>query len=128
MRRRFARARKTARKSYSGFKARAKRRSGSKSSNGIKILDVYAIGYGAVRQYLAQLVQPLTSKLPFGGLADNIVMGAVNYGAYKFIPMPMVKEIAKKGLIIENAMVGAELVGMVQGNTSSGSNAGVTVL
>jgi hypothetical protein len=66
--------------------------------------------YGGLRSKVAQLVSPVTSKIPLGNYADEAVMGALSYfvakGKVKFIP----KEIGLAGLMIESAVIGQDVV------------------
>ena len=68
-----------------------------------------ALLYGAVRGYASNALAPLTSKIPLGGISDEVGMGILNYFLAKNTS-GMIKKIATKGLIIENAMLGAGLI------------------
>lgn len=76
--------------------------------------------YGAARSKVAQLLSPITSKVPLGNYADEAVMGALSYfvakGKVKFIP----KNVGLAGLMIESAVVGQDVV---NGNFAGGFGA-----
>ena len=123
----MARKRLFKRKSSRSFpKMKSYKKSGGKFSS-VKLIDLYAMLYGAGRQYIAQAVSPITAKIPLGNFADNIVMGGINYAAAKFIPIKLVKEVAMKGLIIENAMIGQEGAALALGKTNMSSNSGAQI-
>jgi hypothetical protein len=65
-----------------------------------------AMLYGAGRQMISAYIEPVTSKIPLGNIADEIGMGILSYVAYKNINMPLVKKAAYAGLIIESARLG----------------------
>lgn len=102
-----------ARRIRGGFK-RFARRSGSGSGNVMGTI-LGGVAYGAGRQYAANLVKPITDKVPMGNYADNIVMGAISYflakGKIPFLnKIPMARDIGKAGLVIESAMIGQEII------------------
>lgn len=114
-----------ARRSRSYAKAfTRKSRSRSSSGAGVKAIQFDAMLYGAGRSYLAQLISPLTSKIPFGGIADELGCGVIDYFVAKK-SSGMIKDIAMKGLVIENARLGEAIVqgglGSLTGQTGSGS-------
>jgi len=91
------------------FRKRASRR----KSTPIKAVQMEAIAYGAVRKFLSQLVSPVTEKVPMGQFADEAVVGASNYLIAKN-SSGMIKKVAMKGLIVENALIGSEITRTVQ--------------
>ena len=98
-------------------KAKSKRR--SKATTNPLSMILPAMGYGAVRGKVSQLIQPVTSKIPFGNLADEIGMGVLSYYAAKK-GKGMVKKLGQAGLIIESAQAGQTLVaGNLLGGTTS---------
>lgn len=114
------------------FKRKAKRRfspfrrSRSRSNNSSGSLTAVLVGgaaYGAGRQYVSNLVKPLTDKIPLGNVADNLVMGAICYFGAKKAPK-MLKPVFKAGLAIEAAMAGQDLMqnGLSSVSGSSQSN------
>jgi len=118
--RRKARSRKM-RTSYFGRKAKSRR--SSKGGSSVKLVQFDAMIYGAVREKVSNLVAPLTAKIPLGGIADEIAMGGINYLVAKNTS-GMLKDVAMKGLIIENARLGEALVsgglgGLLGGATQS---------
>ncbi len=93
-------------------------RRGSSSSSGMMNL-VYGAGYGALRQKLANLVQPLTDKIPLGNYADNVVMGLIALGAKKYTRNPTVHKVADAALYIEGALIGSEAVQGISSTTGT---------
>ena len=89
------------------------------SSSG-SLIQIDAMAYGAARQYLANLISPVTSMIPLGTFADEIGMGLVDWMVAKNVK-GFVGEIARKGLVIENSRVGEQLVGSL--GMSAGSSA-----
>lgn len=84
----------------------------SKSSGG-SFAPQKAIGggfiYGLARGKVANLISPLTSKIPMGQYADELGLGILNYyiakGKIKMIP----KNIGLAGLAIESFVVGQDI-------------------
>jgi len=113
--RRKARTRTIKTRTRTVFK-RAKRR--QSSSNNTKLFPVIlgGMGYGAGREYVSQLIEPITSKIPIlGNLADELGMGVLSYYMAKGkIPIigknKIVKEIGRAGLYIESARTGDYLL------------------
>lgn len=110
-------------KSRKSFRSFAKR---GGVGNSAALLQVDAMAYGAVRSYVSDLIKPATSMIPLGTLSDEVGMAAVNYLVAKNTS-GMMRNVALKGLVIENARVGEALVqgglGVITG-TSSGSTSG----
>lgn len=113
-RRRFMRK---ARRSFGGFRRRASK---SGSTENLLITAAAAGVYGATRPYIEQWIQPVTSKIPLGGYADEVALGTLGYfmakgklGSNKFV-----KSAGKAMLIIEAARVGS---GVSQGMIGSPS-------
>lgn len=99
-------------------KRKSKRRAAS--AGNVLIGQAFAAGlYGASRGYLNTLLAPIMSKIPGGKYADNIVLGTVSYFLAKHGKMPMLKRIGKAGLIVESAMLGADVVSGMN-NTNGG--------
>ena len=101
----YKKARRTAKKSF-GFES---------------IIQPDAMIYGAGRSYLSNLINPLTEKLPLGQFSDEGAMLLVNYIGVKFAPKGILKNVFKKGMIIENSLIGAGLIGMFNNNTNTSS-------
>ena len=91
-------------------------------SNKLQMLQMDALIYGATRGYVSNFLVPITSKIPLGGISDEVGMGILNYFIAKNTS-GMIKKIATKGLIIENAMLGA---GIVSGGLNLSSIGGQT--
>lgn len=115
------------------YKARGlfKRRRKSKGlGGGITGIVIGGVAYGAGRQYISNLIAPLTSKLPLGQYADNVAMGLVSWAlATGKIPLikkiPMSRDIGKAGLAIEAAFAGQDLLG--KSGTGGTGNSGVFI-
>ena len=102
-----------------GFKRFASKSGMGKSTN---LIQVDAMLYGAARQYVSNLIAPLTSKIPIAGnLSDEIGMGFIDWMLAKNTK-GFISEVAKKGLVIENARVGEGLIGGFGLGSSSNNN------
>lgn len=98
------------------------KRSRNKGSNKISIVQADAIIYGALRAKVSNALSPIIGKIPLGNLADEVGMGAIDYLIAKNTK-GMLRNIAMKGLIIENARVGEAIIdGSFLGNTTTSSN------
>ena len=109
------------RKSY--FKRRRKSKG---LGGGITGIVIGGVAYGVGRQYISNLIAPLTSKIPLGQYADNVAMGLVSWAlATGKIPLikkiPMSRDIGKAGLAIEAAFAGQDLLGK-SGTGGTGNN------
>jgi len=95
-----------ARRRKSAFSKKAKTRTktvfkriGSKAKKGFKgmlnDLPVMSFGYGLVRNDIAGMVTPMSSKLPFGELNDEIALGLSAYLVSKLVKgsTPIMKKI-----------------------------------
>jgi len=102
------------------FKRRTARRAGrssirrfgrSRRGNGslVKPIMLDAMAYGALRERMSSALVPLTSKIPLGTVADEVGMGILNYFVAKKAS-GMIRDIALKGLVIENARLGEAVV------------------
>jgi len=85
---------------------------------------LYGLGYGAVRNPIANAIQPLSSKLPFGQYNDEIAMIGVAWGAKTFFRNPMIAKAANVAMIAEAVSVGSQITaGTMQSNSGSFSGA-----
>jgi len=105
------------------YRTAPKRRRRSSKSQKVQAVQVDAMLYGAGRQYVSDLIKPLTSNIPLGAVSDELGMGLVNYMLAKNTK-GMVKKIAMKGLVIENARLGQAVVSGGLGSLTSGSSNG----
>lgn len=96
-----------ARTSYFGKKSKSRRSNSGGSS--VKLIQLDAMIYGAVREKTSNLIAPLVAKIPLGNIADEVAMGGINYLVAKNTS-GMIKDVALKGLVIENARLGEALV------------------
>ena len=91
------------------YRKAPKRRRSSSNSGKVQAVQFDAMIYGAGRQYVSNLITPLTSMIPLGAVSDELGMGIVNYMLAKNMK-GMIKKVAMKGLIIENARIGQTIV------------------
>lgn len=99
------------------------RRSSRKGSSALGWGFLVGAGvYGAVREKASNMLTPLTSKVPLGNVADEVVMGAINYFGAKNTS-GVVREIFKAGMTIEAARIG-ETIANGQLNMGGSSNVG----
>lgn len=99
-------------------KSRSRRKSGAVATTATL---VGAGVYGAARGALSNLLAPLTSRLPFGGVEDEVALLMLSMAASKGnLPLigkaKLVKDIGKAGVVIEAARIGDALGGgLLQG-------------
>lgn len=90
--------------------------------------------YGGIRARVSNALTPITSKLPFGDLTDEVAMGVLSYALAKGkIPIlnkwDLTKKIGVGGLIVESARVGEYTLGKIQPPLSPSNNlGGITIL
>jgi hypothetical protein len=118
---RFKRARRG--RSY-GFR-RGRKHSSAMSKGGVLWTIGGAMAYGAVREKLSNALAPVTSKIPLGNIADEVVLGGISYLAYTKISNPIVKKIAMGGLIVESARIGEAIANGQIGLGGSGAKSGL---
>lgn len=84
------------------------KRSKSKNRTGIDLMiDVlFPVAYGAGREFINDKLDPITSKVPLGVIADEAVLGTLAFIGHKKLKNPMAKKSLKNVLIIECASVG----------------------
>jgi len=77
-----------------------------------KLIQPDAMAYGAVRAPVSDMLKSVTSGIPvlntMGSIGDEVAMGLLCWFTAKKTS-GMLKKIAIKGLIVENAMLGAEI-------------------
>jgi hypothetical protein len=106
------------------IKSKSRRKSTSSGNGGIMALIGGAMIYGAFREKASDAIQPLTSKIPLGNIADEVVLGAAGYFAAKK-GTGIVKEIGKAALTIEAARIGEAVVNgqlNLSGNSQSSNS------
>jgi hypothetical protein len=64
--------------------------------------------YGAVREPAANFITPVTSKIPLGSVADELVLGLLGWFGYKK-GKGIVKDISLGALAIEGARIGEQI-------------------
>lgn len=107
--------RKSRSRRFSFFKRKGRSQSSLKPT---QIMVGGAI-YGVGRTYLSNMIAPITSKVPFGNLADNVVLGAIGYFAAKK-GRGLIKQVGISALAVESALAGQDLVGSGLNQTSGG--------
>ena len=105
-------------------KRRSTRRKGTSS---IMASLLGAVGYGAVRGYMNNLLAPLTAKVPLGAYADEAVLLSASYliakGKIPFLnKVKITRDIGKAGMMIEGASIGQMLMSGVNTGSISTSN------
>lgn len=94
----------------------------SKSKSGAYNPQKAVVGgfmYGLARPQVAKLLSPISSKIPMGQYADELIMGVLSWQIAKG-KVPMIpKNVGLSGLAIESFVVGQD-VG--SGNFSLGGN------
>lgn len=110
------------------FKMRSKR-SGRKGAAGAGNLGMrQALGgaiYGAARGYVSGMLEPVTSRVPLGGIADEVVMLVLSHQVAKRTTGAL-REAGKAGFYIESARLGQSVLsgeifsGMTTSQTSTG--------
>jgi hypothetical protein len=93
----------------------------SKKEN-VQALIMGSLAYGAMRQKASNALSPITSKVPLGDIADEVVMAGLSYLAMKK-GKGIIKNIGKAGLTIESARIGEALIngGFNFGNVAKSS-------
>lgn len=86
------------------------------SSNPLKVV-VPALAYGAARQHISNLAQPLTSKIPLGSYADEAAFGLAGYFMAKK-GRGMVRDIGVAMLTVEAASVGHQVINGMSGGSN----------
>jgi len=123
---RFRKVRRARAKSFGGRFKRVARRSGVGSSASLIQLD--AMIYGAVRAPISDKVQSMLPVAVLGGIGDEVAMGLVSWLVAKNTS-GMIRNVALKGLVIENARLGESLMSMSGlGNAIGGSSSNTQLL
>ena len=120
------RASKTTSYSTNKVKPMARRRSGFFRKKARQIVRqgptpmqtaIAAVAYGAVRQKTSAMIQPFTSKIPLGTVADELVLGTAGYFLAKKSKNKMLKAAGTAILTVEAARVGEAIAdGSLMGN------------
>lgn len=90
-------------------KRRVRRRSSSSSRKSLMKVAVAAGIYGVGRSFLSSFIEPVTSKLPLGSIADEAGMAGLSYIAARK-GRGVVKQAGEAGLVIEFSRIGQALV------------------
>lgn len=106
----MARFRRKARSRSFGrrFKSYARRAGVGKSAS---LVQLDAMIYGAVRAPISDKVSSLVPIPVIGTVGDEVVMGLLNWLVAKNTS-GMIRDVAIKGLVVENARLGEQIVGM----------------
>lgn len=114
----MARYKRKARRSYFKATRRAVTRVGMSPNSVI----LPAIGYGVARRYISNVVQPLTSMIPLGSYADELVLGGLGYWVAKKNLFGM-RKVGMAMLTVEAFSVGNQMGGTLMSPPSpSGSS------
>ena len=108
--------RKRSTRSFTNFKRRTKR-----AMSKPEAVIVPSMVYGGLREKASNLLSPISSKIPFGSIADEITMGFASYMLAKK-GKGMLKKVGIAGLTIESARLGEAIADGslgVFGNTTS---------
>lgn len=126
MARRTRKSRRT-RTFFSRFRKRSRSSSnGSRGVSGTELLG--AALYGATRNDIANMVTPLSSKVPVGTIGDELVIGGGAWFAKKYVRMPLLKSFLNSAMVVEAARVGAAVRdGSAFATASSSSNATIPI-
>jgi len=125
---RFLKLNSTNRKVKSRGVTMAKRKKSFKSfarKSAISGLAATVLGaglYGSLRERMSTALSPMLSKIPMGNISDEVGMGLVMILAKRFIgnKVPLVKDIANAGLVIESARIGVAIsTGQVMNSSSN---------
>lgn len=82
----------------------------SSSSNAkVEAIQFDAMIYGGARGYISDFLKPFTENIPFGSIVDELSMGVLDYFVAKNTK-GMARNIALKGLVVENARLGEAVV------------------
>lgn len=118
----MARFKRRAAKRSSPFFRKA-RRSVSKSGSNANLMTIAmtSAAYGFGRPYLEKAIAPITSKIPLGGYADEVVLGVAGYFAAKgkFGNNKLIKSLGTSVLVIEAARIGSSVGTSAIGSSSS---------
>lgn len=95
------------------YVAKKKKKSSRRSSNKMAGMAKYvgAGVYGALRERLSTALDPISQKVPLGAIADEATMLGALYLGDKVIgrKVPLVRDVAKAGMLIEAARIGETL-------------------
>jgi len=116
---------KKARRRFSA--ARVSRRSSRRSDGGGLMLTAGGAAiYGAARQRISDLAAPITSRIPLGGIADEVALGVGGYYLAKKSSMPLLKSIGRAAMTIEAARIGEAVATGSLGLGGGSSSQGIT--
>ncbi len=85
-----------------------RRRSAGLMKGKLTSIVLPAIIYGAVREKISNALTPITSKIPFGDIADEITLGAIGWFLSK--RSGLIGSIGKTALVIESARIGEAMI------------------
>jgi len=95
------------------------------SANKAQLIQMDAMAYGAIRAPVSNWVQSVVPLPVIGNVGDEVAMGLINWLVAKNTS-GMLRNIAVKGLVIENARLGESLTqGLMP--AVSGGNSGAYV-
>lgn len=116
--------RRSARRGF--FAKRSRSRSRRSGSGNPMAMIIPAMAYGAVREKISTALTPLTSKIPLGNIADEVVLGLAAYLVAKKTS-GLLSQVGKAALVIEAARIGEAAISGALGGMAS-SSTGVTMI
>jgi len=97
---------------------RTKRRYGQVKK--VNPIQLDAMVYGAGRGYMSNLISKYTQNVPILNISDEVALGVANYFIAKK-SKGMLKNIALKGLVVENARAGETALSLLTGGSRNES-------
>jgi len=97
-------------------------RSRSKSNGSAQLIQPDAMLYRAGTSSIAHLASPLIGMLPLGNLSDEVTLGLIDWFVAKNTS-GMISSAARKGLIVENAMLAQGATAGLIGTSTTSVNA-----
>jgi hypothetical protein len=79
--------------------------------------------YGAIRAKLSSALDPITSKIPLGGISDEVGLFVLHYFINKNVKNKLVKDVTFAGMAVEAARIGEAVI---SGSVLSSSTSGVS--
>lgn len=92
------------------------------NANKAQLIQIDAMAYGAIRAPVSQWIANTVPLPVIGTVGDEVAMGLLNWLVAKNTS-GMLRNIAVKGLVIENARLGESLTQGMLGGTGSSSGA-----
>lgn len=91
------------------------------------LIQLDSFGYGVIRPKMESFVAPLVQKLPFGSANEEVSIAVALWLGAKYLPSGMIRNIAHKGLAIENYRAGEITSAKMFGQGTSNGNSNIQV-